>query len=71
MAHTRLPFSSLPGIQAVTEQKRAWQEAQERLRGQQQLVGWPQHLIEHFFVVVSGVDVLPCGYVVLMSTASL
>jgi len=39
-------------LQAVTDQKRAWLEAQELARGEQQLASWPQHLIDHFFVVV-------------------
>jgi len=37
--------------EAVTDQKRAWLEAQELARGEQQLASWPQHLIDHFFVV--------------------
>jgi hypothetical protein len=40
-------------MQVVTDQKRAWLEAQELARDKQQLASWPQHLIEHFFVVVS------------------
>lgn len=39
-------------VQAITDQKRAWLEAQEQARGAQQLASWPQHLIDHFFVVV-------------------
>ncbi|KAF5839096.1 hypothetical protein DUNSADRAFT_1641 [Dunaliella salina] len=37
--------------EAITDQKRAWLEAQELARGEQQLASWPQHLIDHFFVV--------------------
>lgn len=32
--------------------QRAWLEAQEQARREQRLVGWPEHLLEHFFVVV-------------------